>query len=209
LVIVHHVPPELADRFVELQEDITTAAKLARGYVRTEVYPPADPDSDQWVVVMTFADQDCLDRWFESPERIRRISKMREEIGEFSVRKLPSGFGEWFAGLDPNDGGAPVEQLPGWKMVLAVLLALYPTVMLITIFINPWLSGLGLASTILIGSAISVCLLQYALMPALTSAIRRWLRTPFNDAPLLIAGGALGIVAALGCLAVLFRQFTG
>jgi len=208
MVIVHQVPPQLADRFVELQEEITLAAQQAPGYVKTQVYPPADADSDQWVAVMTFADQFSLNHWYESSERIDRASKISEEIGEFSVKKMPTGFGAWFARLDDDDDAAS-DHLPGWKMVMVVLLALYPTVMLTTAFVNPWLSGLGLAVTILLGNIVSVSLLQWLLMPQLTSVMQRWLRTPFAQAPLLNVGGVLGITALLGCLTMLFRLITG
>lgn len=207
MVIVHQVPPQLTDRFVELQEEITLAAKQAPGYVKTQVYPPADANSDQWVAMMTFADQDSLDRWYESSERSVQAAKISEEIGEFSVKKMPTGFGAWFARLDDDDAAS--GQLPGWKMVMVVLLALYPTVMLTSAFINPWFSGLGLAVTILLGNILSVSLLQWVLMPQLTNFMQRWLRTPFAQAPLLNIGGVLGITALLGCFTMLFRQITG
>ena len=209
MVIVHHVPPERVDRFVELQEEITDAGKLAPGYVRTEVYPPTERGSDQWVVVMTFTDQASLDRWFDSPERIRRVSKVSEEIGSFSIKKLPTGFGAWFARLDSDGKEVSPDEVPGWKMVMVVLLGLYPTVMLTMTFVNPWLSGVGLAATILIGNVLTVCLLQWILMPWLTSAMERWIRTPVSTAPLLNVGGAFGIAALLGCMTLLFRHFSG
>lgn len=209
MVIVHHVPPELTDRFVELQEEITEAGKLAPGYVKTEVYPPAEKDSDQWVVVMTFTDHASLERWFECPERLGRVEKVIEEIGSFTIKKVPTGFGAWFARLDADGEEAAVDGLPGWKMVLVVLLALYPTVMLTTIFINPWISALGLAGMIMVGNALSVCLLQWALMPPLTAALQRWIRTPISNAPLLNIGGAVGIVAILTGMTFLFHTISG
>ncbi len=208
MVIVHHVPPELTDRFVTLQEEITEAGKLAPGYVRTEVYPPAEEDSDQWVVVMTFTDHASLERWFECPERLRRVEKVSEEIGSFTIRKVPTGFGAWFARVDADGEAAAVDELPGWKMVLVVLLALYPTVMLITTFVNPWIVGLGLAATILVGNILGVCLLQWAFMPPLTSALQRWIKTPVSKAPLLNLAGTVGIVVILGVVMSLFHQLS-
>jgi len=212
MVIVHHVPPELADRFVQLQEEVTAAGKKAPGYVKTEVYPPAEKDSDQWVIVMTFADQRSLDRWFNSTERIDSVSKMRDEIGSFTIKKMPAGLGAWFAGLDRSENGqgdASLEQLPGWKMVMVVLLALYPLVMLIMTYLNPWIPNVGLSVQVLIGNILSVCLLQWVLMPPLTAAMQRWLRTPFSKAPYLNLAGAIGIVAMLVAATLLFRHIAG
>lgn len=204
LVIVHQVPSRLSDRFVEIQQEITAAAKQAPGYAKTEVYPPAKESSDQWVVVMSFRDPVNLEKWFRSPERMRCVSRL-SEVGDFSIKKMPSGLGSWFAGL----GDASEAPLPGWKMVLSVLSVLYPTAMLNVIYVNPWLESTGLAVTILIGCGLSVTLLQWVLMPPLTKALGRWLRTPFLKAPLLNLAGIAGIAAVLGLFALLFRRLAG
>ncbi len=158
-------------------------------------------------MVMTFADQSGLDCWFENPERVRRASKLSEEIGKYSVRKVRSGFGTWMAGLEKSDDNA--SELPGWKTALLVLLALYPTVMLITILVNPWIAGLGVAGCRLVDNALSVCLLQWTALPVLTATLRRWLKTPYHKAPLLNVGGTIAIVALLASLALVLHRFIG
>lgn len=207
-VIVHHVPAHLADRFVEWQREITAAAKQAPGYVKTEVYPPADDRADQWVFVLTFSDRESLDNWLESSDRAAVLATIPREMGSFSIETMPSGFGAWFAGLDRGDNGA--NDLPGWKMVAIVTFALYPTVMLQTLLVSPWLGSLlGMAYSMLILNVIVVSLLQWGLVPPLMTSLRRWLFTPFGKAPLLNVGVALGMAAILVFLATLFRQFSG
>ena len=67
--------------------------------------------------------------------RAEWIAKLRGEIGDFRLKTLPSGFGAWFAGLvDGSEGALP----PSWKIALTVLLGLYPTVMLLAMFVGPY-----------------------------------------------------------------------
>lgn len=210
-VIVHHVPTQQVDQFLEWEKEITRTAKGVSGDVKTEVYPPTEANADRWVVVMTFANQGDLNRWLESPERADCLAKKPAEMGSYSVEKMPGGFGAWFAGLDRTSNGrgdVPVDRLPGWKTALVVLLALYPTVMLLTLFVYPWLTGIGLAFTILIGNILIVSILQWILMPPLMAILHRWLVTPPSKSRLLNLSGALGIAAILGCLAVLFHAFS-
>jgi hypothetical protein len=87
---------------------------------------------------------------------------------------------------------------------LTVLLGLYPTVMLISLFIMPWLSRLPLAASMLIGNMISVSVLQWILMPPLNRLLASWLKPAAlidrrsNLTGALIAGGTLV------CMLVLF-----
>ncbi len=189
-VFVHHVPPARTNQFVQWQKEVSSAAKRLPGYVMTEVYRPGRVQSDQWVVVMKFRNQESLDRWLDSEERADCLTRIPVQINS-SVDKMPAGFGVWFAGLERAESasnGAPVDEIPGWKMFMAVLLALYPAVMLLTLFVSPWLSSAGMAFTMLIGNALSVGLLQWVLMPSLMIAMRRWLTTPFATSPLLNLG---------------------
>ena len=210
-VIIHHVPADMADKFLRWQAGITEAAKGLPGYANTEVYPPADNRQTDWVVVVHFDSREALNRWIASPQRAHWIAKLATELGPFSVKTLPRGFGSWFADLDrEGSGGEQTTGLPpDWKMALVVLLGLYPTVMLLTHFVSPWFAGLGLAFSMLIGNALSVSILQWGVMPRLTVVLRRWLSPPPRNALAVNVGGTLAVLALLGCLAVLFHQFGG
>ena len=206
-VIVHRVPAELTERFLAWQRGITATAKPFDGYLRTEVYPPVEGRQTQWVIVIHFESQELLLRWLDSPERARWIADLSTELSDFTVKTLPRGFGPWFADADAPQPDSPhAERLPpNWKMALVVLLALYPTVMLLTMFVTPWLAGLGLAVSMLIGNALSVSMLQWGVMPRLTALLRRWLIAPQRQAWALNIGGAVAILAALACITSVFQ----
>jgi antibiotic biosynthesis monooxygenase (ABM) superfamily enzyme len=204
-VIVHRVPPAAVDRFLALQEGFTRAAEAFPGYQGTDAYPPADPKGTEWVVLIHFADPAALQAWLDSPARAEWAEKVRTEVGEFRLETLPAGFGTWFTGPAADTDELP----PGWKMALTVLLGLYPTVILLTLTVGRVTEPLGLAVGMLIGNALSVLLLQYAVMPVLTRVFGPWLRANAPARRATSVAGAALILLLLAGLTVLFRQVTG
>jgi len=175
-VIVQRVAPERVEHFQELQREINAAAKACPGYQAIDVYPPFDPQQIEWVVVIHFDSHEHLQRWLDSPVRAEWVKRLRREIGDFRLKTLPSGFGAWFAGM-VNGSETPLP--PRWKMALTILLTLYPTVMLLTVFVGPHINPLGLAVSMVISNALSVSTLQWIVQPALNPLLGPWLRA--ND----------------------------
>jgi antibiotic biosynthesis monooxygenase (ABM) superfamily enzyme len=203
-VVVQRVPPACADWFMEWQRGITGAAEDFPGYRDTDVYPPAEGQRDEWVVVLHFDDEPSLRRWLDSPARAEWVQKLRAKVGDFEVKTLPGGFGPWFAGLARGPDHGP----PSWKMALTVLLGLYPTVMLLAIFVGPYTNPLGMALAMLLSNALSVSILQWGVMPVLTTLLRPWLKAKAGKK--VVTFGGLGLILLLlAGLAVLFRQVTG
>jgi hypothetical protein len=125
------------------------------------------------------------------------VDRFQSEIGEFRLKTLPSGFGAWFTGLDaePKDG-----LTPGWKMVMIVVLGLYPTVVLLTYTLGKLTDPFGFALSMLIGNACSVSILQWLVMPFLTRKFDPWLKA---NAPSQRAKSVAGVVLILALYAVL------
>jgi antibiotic biosynthesis monooxygenase (ABM) superfamily enzyme len=204
-VIVHRVPPDAADWFLEWQRGITGAAEAFAGYHGADVYPAIEPSSDEWVVVIHFADEASLKQWLGSEQRAQWVQKLRGKVGDFSLKTLAGGFGFWFAGLARGPEGGPL----GWKMALTVLAGLYPTVMLLTLLLGPFTAPLGLAVSMLLANALSVCILQWGVMPVLTALLGFWLKANERRRRALSLGGAALLLLFLTALAIIFRQVTG
>jgi uncharacterized protein len=205
-VIVQRVPAASADWFLKWQRGITGAAESFAGCRGTDVYPPDDSRRGEWVVVIHFDDATSLQGWLGSPVRAQWVEKLRAQVGDFELKALPGGFGPWFAGLARGPEGAPP---PSWKMALTVLLGLYPTVMLLTLFPGPYTQPLGLALAMLIGNALSVSILQWAVMPVLNRLLAPWLRAHADKQRAFSVAGLFLIPVLLAGLAVLFRPLTG
>jgi antibiotic biosynthesis monooxygenase (ABM) superfamily enzyme len=170
-VIVHRVPFESTDAFLDWERSISQAVEAFPGYRGTEIYPPADGAPPDWVVIIHFDEAKDLRRWLDSAVRADWAAKLPAEFRDFRLKTLPTGFGPWFATQFDQPEGQPAS----WKMVLTVLLGLYPTVMLLTLFFGPLLAHLGMAGSMLVGNALSVSILQWAVMPLLQPLLRPWL----------------------------------
>ena len=205
-VVVQQVPAALADWFMEWQSGVNKAAEGFAGYTGAEVYPPGDSQRDEWVVVIHFDDEKSLQGWLSSSVRAQWVEKLKAQVGDFELKALPGGFGSWFAGLAHGPEQTPP---PPWKMALTVLLGLYPTVMALTLFPGPYMQPLGLALAMLIGNALSVTILQWAVMPVLNFMLTPWLKANAKNQRVLSASGLFLILVLLTGLALLFRQVTG
>jgi antibiotic biosynthesis monooxygenase (ABM) superfamily enzyme len=203
-VIVQRVPVEKVDRFLELQHGIAEAARGFPGYQKVDIYPPAEPERTEWVVIIHFDDEQTLQRWLDAPARAEWIARFHNEIGEFRLKKLPSGFSAWFTG-QVRDDTLP----PSWKIALAVLLPLYPTVMVLTILDLPSASRFGLSVARLLGNALSIAILQWAVTPYLNVLLTPWLRAKGREGRRVTLVGLVLILAALGGMTVLFRAIAG
>jgi antibiotic biosynthesis monooxygenase (ABM) superfamily enzyme len=200
-VIVHRVPPDGAERFLEWQRGISAATAGLPGYQATDVYPPTE-GQQEWVVIVHFADPEGLQRWLGSPLRAEWLAKLHGPEADFQVKTLPGGFGAWFTGLL----GRPEATVPRpWKMALSVLLGLYPTVMLLTLFVGPYTDRFGLAASMLIGNALSVSILQWAVMPVLQIMLGPWLRAGGPQDRATTIRGAVLILLGLVGLMLFFR----
>jgi antibiotic biosynthesis monooxygenase (ABM) superfamily enzyme len=199
-VVVQRIPAARADWFLEWQRGVTAAAEGFPGYRGTDVYPPAGPQRDEWVVIVHFADEESLRAWLDSPVRAEWIEKLRAECGGFELQALAGGFGPWFADRLRGADAAP----PSWKMAFTVLLGLYPTVMLLTVFPGRYTHPLGFAFAMLASNALSVCLLQWVVMPVINVLLAPWLRANTARQRALSAGGVVLILVLLGGMALLF-----
>ena len=204
-VIVHRLRPDQAERFLELQRGITEAAQGFPGYQATDVYPPAERQQSEWVVVIHFESPEALQRWLDSPVRAQWLEKIRAAVGEFRLKALPTGFGAWFAGLVDEPDGVP----PSWKIAASILLTLYPTVVLLAIFVGPYINPLGLAVSMLISNALSVSILQWGVTPAVKSLLAPWLRANEEKQRAFSLGGLVVILLLLVGMTIGFRLVNG
>jgi antibiotic biosynthesis monooxygenase (ABM) superfamily enzyme len=202
-VIVQRIPSDAVEAFLEWQRGISAAAARFPGYQTTEIYPPSGGEGE-WVVVVHFDDLKSLQHWLGSPERAEWIAKLPCERRDYRLKMVPAGFGAWFAGLT-KDGGP----LPHWKMALTVLVGLYPTVMLLHLFLSPHTQRFGPAVAILIGNVVSVAFLEWLGTPfVITPLLGPWLRARGKEQRARSAVGLLLILAALALMTLLFRLVT-
>ncbi|WP_428569276.1 MAG: hypothetical protein ACP59X_10845 [Solidesulfovibrio sp. DCME] len=205
-VVSQRVPAGREDWFLAWQRGIAAAAEAFDGYRGTDVYPPTAGQGEEWFAVIHFDAPGQLDSWLASPVRAQWVDRLRAEIGDFQLKEFSKGFGPWFACLRDEAGG---NTPPGWKMALIVLLGLYPTVMVLSLFPGPLLSPLGLAASMLIGNAMSISILQWGVMPLLNAGFAWWMQPSGTAGTRTGVAGVAAIAAILALLVLFFRLLTG
>ena len=98
-------------------------------------------------------------------------------VGRPKIRTV-CGLETWFT----IDGLGVVQPPPRWKMSIATWLAIYPTITLVLTALGAHLEALPLAARTLILTGFLVPLMTFALMPAVTHALRGWLYPTTNEA---------------------------
>src|SRR5262249_23658139 len=123
----------------------------------------------------------------------------------FELKTLPGGFGGGVTG----PLGRAADHVPPWEMGLSGLLGLYPTVMLLTLFLGPLPSPMGPGAAGPVRHPRCVGLFQCAVMPMLEAVIGPWLRPSRPRGGALTIGGTVLILGQLVGLMLIFRAVAG
>jgi antibiotic biosynthesis monooxygenase (ABM) superfamily enzyme len=155
--------------FEQSYEQVLDSIDEFDGFLRAQLFPPVDGVQDETVIVFSFQSRDQLDAWLGSEERSVGLANMDEHIeGERQINVV-GGFGGWF--------GVGEARVKTWKQAAIVLLALYPTVLVLNETLGRVLpNDLPYLLDVFIGLVVSVAILSWLLMPRLTRVLTGWLR---------------------------------
>jgi uncharacterized protein len=196
MVFTHRVTDEKVPDYLAWRRKAIAAQAHYPGYLATEFFEPHGK-LDEWVDVVRYDSLKDLEHWMESEERRDLLAEL-DSIVESRHAHRVTGLEGWFAMNRPGETAAGP---PSWKQALAVLFALYPTVMALT-FLNPLWQNRSLSVRMLFGNILSVALLTWLVMPAvsrvlgfwLSSSGRNWKREALGIA-IVAAGLALFVLA--------------
>jgi antibiotic biosynthesis monooxygenase (ABM) superfamily enzyme len=204
VVVSHPVSAENETEFVDWQDRMVKAQQKFPGFRGSELFRPVPGVQDEWNAIYRFGTSEELDRWLESDER-KELLRQGENFRDFQMRKVDSLFGSWFA---PGGDREAAAALPNWKLAFSVLVGLYPTVVLLTLFIG-WVWQTDLWKSLLLGNTLSVILLTWIVTPAVSRALRFWLSpAPDAEQPRTDLLGLIACVAFLFLAAVVFWLVT-
>lgn len=196
VVFRHTVADGRESDFVTAEADLFRLSATFPGYEGATLLRPVRP-GDQWLSILRFRTDRQLQAWLASDERRKALPQLRSHLTEdFEVITRSTPFGSI---MRVQDGKTRVT--PSWKTAMLVLLALYPTVMSLSRFLGPVLDELGAGPWLAmwLSQIVSVGLLTWVLMPAVTRWFRRWL-DPVDGAGVrvsLIGAGVIVIGYAL------------
>jgi uncharacterized protein len=205
VVVSHPVDPADEEAFLAWQRRVTDAERKFAGFRGAELFRPVAGVQDEWTALYRYDTDEHLNAWLESAERRRLLDEGRR-FKDFSLHRISSPFGSWFAQQAGDEqGGGP----PQWKTAFSVLVGLYPTVVVLTLIISALWRKAELWVSLLVGNILSVTLLTWVVMPLVTRALRFWLTPQDARAGARLDGiGALVSVAFLTVAALIFWACT-
>ncbi|MGP3923171.1 antibiotic biosynthesis monooxygenase [Streptomyces sp. 8N616] len=205
-VISHEVLPERQEDFERWQEKVLEAQREFPGFMGSEMFRPVQGVQDNWVVAFRFDTREHLDAWLRSGRREKLLEEGRNYFASFDVRKVGSAFSGWFRFEEGTKEGIP----PNWKQAMTVVLALYPTVMVLNLTVGFELGKFGVPDFfgLFISNVCSVAILTWLLMPVVTRAFDRWLAPSGPRSLRFHMAGVAVVLLCYGLLLVLFGLTT-
>lgn len=172
VVVSHRVEPGRETEFVAWQDRMIEAERTFPGFRGSELHRPIPGVQDEWTILCSFAATEDLDRWLDSPERAALLTAA-PHFEAFEVHRIANPYGSWF----PPDGSGQDPGPSAWKTAVSVLVGLYPTVVILTLFIDEVWPAAPLWLSLLVGNIASVALLTWAVMPIVNRCLGFWLRS--------------------------------
>lgn len=199
IMVSHRPKPRHERAFLEIEHELLTAERSQPGYRGSELLRPVPGAREEWTALVRFDNREHAQQWLASPERARLIGKLEPFVAHFDVRTVGSSFGRWF-----DFATIARRPTPNWKQAMTVLLALYPIVMLTTLYLSPALSDASVPFivAIFIGNILSVSALTWVFMPLLARALERWLRPMVR--PAISIWGTAFVIAVYGVTILIF-----
>jgi len=206
-VISHDVKPGRERDFVSWQDKILKAQERYPGFMGSELFAPVEGIQDRWVVVFRFDTREHLDQWLKSDVREKLLAEGRDYFAGYEVREIASAFSGWFRFGAGEQAGVP----PNWKQAMSVLLALYPTVMVLNLTAGRALTDAGVPGYLglFISNVLSVAILTWFMMPLVVNrALAFWLAPDRPRSRRVDMTGAAVVTVCYAALVALFGLTT-
>lgn len=208
LVIEHTVPAEEGPAFRRWHGKVTQSAQRFKGHIRTDLCAPVTSQPDQpmtWYSIVHFESPDLLNTWITSRDREALILSGRRAFSSYQFVSFATGLEGWFSRRTRTEqlGLGP----PAWKQNAAVILALYPTVMLQSKLFSALglMSSWPMATAMIVNNIITSSLLTWAIMPIVTRLLKFWLQPAPQPTSVKTDLFGVSIVAVmLGLMVLLF-----
>jgi uncharacterized protein len=211
-LVTEHIVPEGKDSVFKLWHTrLINRAKHYPGFVRADLCPPLrcqDPVV-KWYSIVHFDSPERLNNWVESSDRKRLTESGHCIFQAYRFKSFTTGLEGWFSS---QVGGAERASLapPTWKQILAVVLGLYPVVMIqsklvsATGILDSWLPE----GAMLLNNLVTSTILSFVVMPFIAQRLRFWLQPAYRlSAKNNDILGAVIVVTILGVMMMLFHQF--
>jgi uncharacterized protein len=211
-LVTEHIVPDVKDfSFRQWHHRLVDRVKGQPGFVRADLCPPLrckDPVV-KWYSILHFDSPQHLQDWVESPDRQDLVAAGQRVFSAYRFKSFTTGLEGWFSG---ELGGGERSSLapPTWKQILAVVLGLYPVVMMQSKLVSAWgvFDDCLPEIAMLFNNLITSSILSLVVMPVVARRFRFWLQPAYqissqkNDFI-----GAMMVATALIIMMIVFHYF--
>ena len=191
-------------QFREWQQEIRAGVQNFPGYLRTDIFPAITGIQDKWHIAVHFDTPAHLSNWLDSDIRHGLIREGKSSFGSYRYR-IGTGLERWFTTVRRSPALKP--PLPAWKQNFAVLLGLYPTVMLETYLLDHFglMTSWPLPMQMFMNNLVSCSLLTWFVMPWVSKLLKFWLQ-PAQQTRRNTLVGCLLLALAYSLMVLIFYQ---
>lgn len=208
LVTEHIIPIGNELVFKQWQAELVELAQGYAGFLRCDLSEPL-LCSDRVIKcynIIHFDSPIHLSQWIDSSERRRLIAAGQNVFSAYRFKSFTTGLEGWFSlqfGNSEYTGLGP----PQWKQILAVVLGLYPIVMLQSLLFTKLgiMRSWSLANSMLVSNLVTSTILSIVVMPIISQKLRFWLKPAYL--PISAKTNLIGAAIALGLLISLMLVF--
>lgn len=209
-VIIEYIVPSSKNwAFRSWHRRMVKTAQRSPGFLRADRYRPLAVQEGclKWYTVLHFEQPDQLRDWLQSSDREALLKAGRDIFTSYKFTSFETGMQGWFS----DQSGEELNGLgpPAWKEILAVVLGLYPIIM-VQGFI---LERLGLfddwdpASAMLANNLITTCVFTLVVMPRIVRWLNFWLRPAHRRASMGVeVVGTVVTVLAMAAMVYVFSE---
>ncbi|PSR15860.1 hypothetical protein C8255_20870 [filamentous cyanobacterium CCP3] len=209
VIIEYIVPSNKSWAFRSWHRRIVKSAQRSPGFLRADRYRPLAVQEGclKWYTVLHFEQPNQLRQWLQSGDRDALLKAGRDIFTSYKFTSFETGLQGWFS----DESGEELTGLgpPAWKEILAVVLGLYPIIM-VQGFI---LDRLGVfedwdpASAMLANNLITTCVFTLVVMPRIVRWLNFWLRPAHRRASVGVeVVGTVVTVLAMATMVYVFNE---
>lgn len=211
-VISTWVKPGQQEAFLRWYRRISAVQAKFEGFQGYKLEAPIPGVQDNWVTILRFDSDAHLEAWLNSEQRQQILQEANAFSLDTHIRKVRVGFESWLKFTGAQQQSSP----PIWKVNMLILLALYPTVFLFSIFAQKPLlidRGVPFWLALFLGNAVSTIVLGWVVVPVLSKVFGWWLHPLKSAAPARISqpwitwAGTVLILCIYAMLLLAFSHF--
>jgi antibiotic biosynthesis monooxygenase (ABM) superfamily enzyme len=171
-LISRSVPAAKVAQFEALLHELIVVARGFEGHLGADVLRPESGGVYQ--IIFRYRGPAEQEAWMRSDERRRLVARIDELLDDQTTAQVRSidGWEGWFVSPDY----APPVPPRRWKTALITFGALYPIVLGLTIALTALTGGIPVPLAMLVTMGLTIPLMTWVVMPALTTRLGPWLR---------------------------------